>query len=205
MTANALEGDREQCLDAGMDDYVAKPIRADVLSVILERCLPEKFATRTVGNGMPGENSISSMKQAPQSFDDNEKLGTSTIPDLSQNGNAIYDVRAALAAVDGDWELLKSLIALFLDSGPVLMNQIRQAYDSQDLNLLKESVHQLKGALSTLHAETVTTAAGRLEGLIGSAGWEPVKRAYFEFDRHITTLIPALEALVGKPNESNIS
>ena len=202
MTANAMEGDREQCIDAGMDDYVAKPIRADVLSVILERWLPEKFSTRTVGDEITDESSISSMTQAPQSFDDNGKLHTSAIQKLYPNGNAIYDVRAALAAVDGDWELLKSLIALFLDSSPDLMNQIRQAYNSQDLNLLKKAVHQLKGALSTLHAETETKAAGRLEELIGSEGWEPVKRAYFEFDRHITTLIPALEAIVEKPNES---
>ena len=40
MTANAMDGDREACLEAGMDDYVSKPIRADELIAALERVTP---------------------------------------------------------------------------------------------------------------------------------------------------------------------
>lgn len=45
MTANALEGDREKCIAAGMDDYIAKPIRSQEILEILRRYLPKRLAS----------------------------------------------------------------------------------------------------------------------------------------------------------------
>jgi CheY-like chemotaxis protein len=44
MTANAMAGDREMCLDAGMDDYLAKPVRSEALRELLARYLPKEPA-----------------------------------------------------------------------------------------------------------------------------------------------------------------
>ena len=44
MTARAMQGDHEQCLDAGMDDYVSKPVRLDDLAAALRRCRDERAA-----------------------------------------------------------------------------------------------------------------------------------------------------------------
>jgi CheY-like chemotaxis protein len=51
MTANAMQGDRERCLDAGMDDYVSKPIRKADLTEALERHLPKNVKPIEAGRG----------------------------------------------------------------------------------------------------------------------------------------------------------
>ncbi len=51
MTANAMQGDREACLAAGMDDYVAKPIRPEELSRALARCEPRRTVRTSTGRG----------------------------------------------------------------------------------------------------------------------------------------------------------
>ena len=141
---------------------------------------------------MTAKGSIPTNSGSSQSSGGHGLLDIPAIQTLSHNGKANYDVHAALEAMGGDWELLKSLIALFLDSCPKLINQICQAYESQSHELLKKAVHQLKGALSTLHAVSAATAAGRLERLIGSGGWDVLKTAYIEFDQYMKILIQDL-------------
>jgi CheY-like chemotaxis protein len=53
MTANAMTGDRESCLAAGMDDYVAKPVRLEFLKAAIERALQSDAATETAATSLP--------------------------------------------------------------------------------------------------------------------------------------------------------
>jgi two-component system sensor histidine kinase/response regulator len=133
MTAHAMKGDRERCFQAGMDGYVTKPIQARELF-----------------------NTIDQIMGAHQ-----EKPKETTMVDTKSEH--FFNKNAALDRVDGDWDLLKELIALFLEDYPELLRQIRDAVQAGDAQALQHSAHTLKGSVGNFCAKSAFDAAYKLE------------------------------------------
>lgn len=133
MTAHAMKGDREACLAAGMDAYVAKPVRAHELYAAIERF----FA--------PGAAPAVPLVTEP----------------AAENG--VIDWTQALEVVQGDRELLKEVARAFLDECPRLVEQIQQALASGDKALLQRAAHTIKGGTRTFVAAAVSEHAAQLE------------------------------------------
>jgi len=100
MTANVMKGDRERYLAAGMDDYVAKPIRPDELSAAVERWAP-------AADQEPRERAAG--------------VGATASPPTPLDGAAI------LASFEGDLELARTVVDAVLNEYPRLMVEIREA------------------------------------------------------------------------------
>src|SRR6185437_6877848 len=122
MTANALHGDRERCLAAGMDDYVAKPVRREDLEAVLARWRP-------AGVGAAGE-------------------GATALPEKGHNGAAIVDpeVLAELRQLDDTGDLLGTLVVHFLDETPQRLAAMQTALRQGNAAALAEAAHALKGS-----------------------------------------------------------
>ncbi len=148
MTANAMQGDRERCVEAGMDDYIAKPVKAEDLEAILERWV--------AGASVPQHDTAETTLGGGR----NEEGGgmATDVPDSS-----VCDVTEALARLDGDEELFQQLVGLFFTQGPEDMTQIREALASGDQTELMRRAHKLKGTLLQFSAPSVTEAVKRLE------------------------------------------
>ncbi len=138
MTAHAMPGDRQRCLEAGMDEYLAKPIRARQLLAMIETVL---------GGALPAE--------APP-------------PPAAPPGDQV-DWPAALRAVQGDRDLLRSLAEAALEEYPRLMEAIRQAIAGRDAAGLRLAAHTLKGSIRHFAAPGAFEQAHRME-LAASAG-----------------------------------
>jgi CheY-like chemotaxis protein len=149
MTANAMAGDREICLDSGMDDYVTKPIRYNLLLAAMGRVLPGLF----LEDSAPDLNAF--IGQVPPA----EAGGTEWIvkPDT-------FDRAALFESVGGDEVLLREIIGIFLNTDePRLIAALDDAAAKRDGRALEMAAHALKGLLSELRAKRAAELARSLE------------------------------------------
>ncbi len=140
MTAAAMEGDRERCLAAGMDDYVTKPVRGAAVDAVLVRWIDERqqdeppapIAVAPVDSGSPL---------------DPERL-------------------AMLRELDGgDGELLTAVVTEFVDDSTQQLGAVSAALIEGDPRVVERAVHNLKGASANLGATTLADLCGELEVL----------------------------------------
>ena len=146
MTAHAMKGDREQCLQAGMDDYVAKPIRTEELFAALARV---NSADESHIEATPAETSPAGATSAR----------AVTIHD------SLIDWEAALKVVGGDQSLLDSVIEAVLEEGPQLLEQLKEAISDENLPVVRRAAHTIKGTMRTFRAVPITVLAEQIEQL----------------------------------------
>jgi PAS domain S-box-containing protein len=137
VTAHAMKGDRERCLEGGMDGYVSKPIRSETLFSELVRLVPG-----------------SSRKEAEPA-----KVPAKT--DTSPAGG--LDRSALLDRVEGDMELLGDIIQLFKDDSARQIATIRDAIDKKKADVVRRAAHSLKGTCGNLGAPEAAATALELE------------------------------------------
>jgi HPt (histidine-containing phosphotransfer) domain-containing protein len=146
MTANAVAGDREVCLAAGMDDYLSKPIRMPALVGALERCRPQ---AERVDEPVPV---VAAAQPEPPEM--NDALDPSAI--------------AGLVDAFGDPEVVAALVDTFLTDAPTVADTIRSAApDDRHSEMrrleLKRAAHSLKSSSAALGATALSSACADLE------------------------------------------
>jgi HPt (histidine-containing phosphotransfer) domain-containing protein len=137
-----MKGDAERCLAAGMDAYLAKPVRPEELSAILER----------VTGGTDGD---------PEPARDRDQ-GRAAQPAV--NAPPI-DSRGLLDIVEGDTELLHELLREFRAMSPGLLADMRTATARHDAATVERAAHRLRGALVALAARPAAVLAEEIEAL----------------------------------------
>jgi CheY-like chemotaxis protein len=138
MTAHAMKGDRERCLEAGMDGYVSKPVQSKVLYETIEAM------TRPAG---PAE----SLSHPPV------PLVTTPVARDAVNLDEILD------RIGGNAGLLQSIVSLFHEDCPGQMASIQAAIKANDADALAMTAHTLKGSLLALSAERASAVVLELE------------------------------------------
>jgi PAS domain S-box-containing protein len=152
MTANAMEGDRQRCLDAGMNDYVAKPFRVNVLAATLQRWSPEHAAEPA-----PAEPAVT----------DDAPAGAGSFEP------AVLDrsVLAALHEITGDTEpgFVAALVESFCADLPGRLDAMAVAVVRSDAEAIRAAAHALKGSAGNLGTVPLQHACDRLE-MLGRRG-----------------------------------
>jgi CheY-like chemotaxis protein len=156
LTANAMVGDRERCLEVGMDDYLSKPFTLQQLEAVIHRWLPASFST------VP-----SSSRRVWQ--------GTTAAP--AAPSHSVWPVvleRPALDAIrslqrDGRPDFLAKLIERYVASSKEHVGMIRRAVASGDASALRQAAHALKSSSGMMGVSMFAELCRELE-VLGQAG-----------------------------------
>jgi CheY-like chemotaxis protein len=176
MTANAMQGDRERCLEAGMDSYVAKPIRARDLYQAVED-------TVLMPSEPPGQSTEAETATRPEAE-----------PEAETDRAPLLDWAAAIAQLDGDEALLQEMAPLFLKECPKLMTRIRSAMMQGDMAELRRAAHTLKSSADVFAAKPLGDAALRLETMGRNGELKQEDKAWADLEALVSRLLLALRA-----------
>jgi PAS domain S-box-containing protein len=150
MTARAMDGDREKCIEAGMNDFVAKPVAIDALIGVLDRWLPRdagippvtKPATTPPAHGRGSAPAVVSSAAAPA---------------------AIYDRAALLERLLGDEALLEIVRSTFIADTPARIDALQGAVARGEAAEAARWAHQIAGASGNLGANALREVAVAME------------------------------------------
>ncbi len=167
LTAHAMDSDRDRCLKAGMDGFLAKPFRAEELFATLEQMVPN--------NAIPTDR--------PEIAD-------------HPNQPHVFDREDGLARVEGMLDVLAEMADLFIGELPPLVEAIKIGIERGDLNAVAKAAHRVKGSSSLLGAAAVFAAAKDLNDVAKAGDRQGASGAWSKLELELARLEPELQKLI---------
>ncbi len=177
MTANAMAGDKEKCLEWGMNDHIPKPIDVTQLFLTMARWIKPAH---------------------PESTDIPTVNEEETLPDIPE-----LEINNTLIRVGGNIKLLRKLISRFSETQSDVVLRIKNALDANDTDTAKREVHTLKGLAGTIGATLMADRAATLETILKGGATEGLEEALSNLEAALISLLERIISVFGDPSKIN--
>ena len=175
MTANAMQGDREKCLQVGMSDYMAKPIDGLILAKKIQQYIPS-FVVDTQALTASNKKMLASVE--------------------------IWDREGALKRMGGRISRLRMMLSLFEEETRPYIDQIVDSISKGDAEACWKTCHALKGVAANIGAHAVSQLATKIEASARTGNIEGCRAHIDELNEQYITLLLTLDTALAEPEES---
>jgi PAS domain S-box-containing protein len=175
MTANAMQGDREICLKAGMSDYVSKPVSPQALAETLEKWLPDETEATSTSAVTPARYSAVSVQKVKP---------------------LVFDRAGMLARLMDDEDLAQTVAEGFLGDIPLQIAALKGYLETGDASAAERQAHTIKGASANVGGEALRAVAFDMEIAAKADNLDVVKAHMVELESQFELL---KQAMIKKP------
>ncbi|MBA4422092.1 MAG: hybrid sensor histidine kinase/response regulator [Syntrophus sp. (in: bacteria)] len=172
MTAHALRGDRERCLEAGMNDYIAKPVSPQVLAEALDKWLPRETVAPTEQAARKPEDAAPVSAQEPEA--------------------PVFDRASMMTRLMGDEDLARTVAEGFLVDISQQIQALQGYLDAGDASGVEHQAHTIKGASANVGGEVLRAIAFEMEKAAKAGNLEYVMARLPEMERQFARLKQAM-------------
>jgi len=185
ITANALQGDREACLAAGMDDYLSKPFTQQQLAAVIGRWVGAAMAATSHHGDAP--------LRAPPRL---PPEAVEVIQRDAVNRTALENIRAL--SRDGGDALVQKVVAAYMGDTPRHLATLRDAIDGEDPGSVRRVAHSLKSASANVGAIHLASLCKELEQLGRAESVDGAARILTDMEREFQSVRQSLHAMLEK-------
>ncbi len=185
VTANAMKGERDKCINVGMNDFLTKPFKSGDILPVLERWLPSD----------PGDGADSAvdLEELPDTDEDSQPV--EEVEDSEESAEPVLDMDQAIEAFMGQKEIVFKVLHDFDEKVQGQLDLIRESLPDGDLERARTEAHGIKGGAWNLAAYRLGNAAAELEDILkrravdeATESLEKVSAAYQELKQHLTEI-----------------
>lgn len=157
MTANAMKGDRDKCLEAGMNDYISKPIDSELLIAVIEKHLHNKSVDHSAKSNHRAEDKP-----------------------------LVFDHETLMKRLESDSDFLKKVLKSFFKNTPLLIENIRDSFQHGNYDNISHYAHTLKGTAGNVSANKIRKTAIQIENAANEQNKEELEHCLERLDHEMT-------------------
>jgi HPt (histidine-containing phosphotransfer) domain-containing protein len=172
MTAHAVNGDKERCLESGMDAYMSNPVTS-------------RGIAETINELYPTQNQVEVESAGP----------------IVSAPSCQWDRKHALERVEGDELLLRELVQIFLEESPKQLAKLKHAIETENLVEVERTAHSLKGELVYLGLPDAAQHAKDLERMGRDRTLKPAADLFSVFEAEVSGVTGAMHDMLDEKHE----